>query len=275
MNETVSVTLIITVFNRAEILSRCLEAFTKQTVIPNLVVIADDGSTDPLTIPVIKSFSHKFPKITHVSHIDHGYQRSKILNRAVISSESDILVFTDSDCIPNKNFIKDHKKLCIQGHFCLASRGCVKVKHTENFSLDFIKLFNYFLFNKISYRKRAIRSGLLEFFKSRKFTNDILGANISCRRVDYKAVNGFDEQYNGWGEEDVDFYYRMIHLGIIPIYPKNLCITYHLDHPVKLRNEGNLTLLNLTIKNKSIRAFHGLDSVSNIPQNFISRDIGL
>jgi glycosyltransferase involved in cell wall biosynthesis len=268
MTGLVSVTLIITVFNNAEILARCLEAFSKQTVIPDEIVIADDGSTDALVIPVIKSFIHKFFKVIHVSHLDHGYQRSKILNRAVISSEGDILIFTDSDCIPNKNFISDHKKLCIQGHFCLASRGCVKINHTKNFSLNLIQLSKYFLTNKISYRKRAIRSVILEIFKSKSFSNDILGANISCCRDSFISVNGFDEQYNGWGEEDVDFFHRMIHLGIVPIYPKHLCITYHLDHPLKSRNESNFIFLNQTIKNKSIRSIQGLDSNSNLPSNF-------
>lgn len=144
----------------------------------------------------------------------------------------------------------------------------MKINHSGKFSPEFYRVFWFCLKRDMYYCKRAFRSVVLEKFKKRSFTNNILGANISCRREAILLVNGFDEQFNGWGEEDVDLVYRLIHLGEIPIYPRNLCITYHLDHPVRMRNDENLAVLEEMIRRKAIRAVRGIDSTEVNPPSF-------
>lgn len=70
------------------------------------IVIADDGSKED-TRRLIESFKDKLP-IKHVWHEDNGFQKSRILNSAILASESDYLIFTDQDCIPRKDFIATH-----------------------------------------------------------------------------------------------------------------------------------------------------------------------
>ena len=50
-------------------------------------------------------------------HEDNGFQKSRILNSAILASESDYLIFTDQDCIPRKDFIATHNAYAEKGYF--------------------------------------------------------------------------------------------------------------------------------------------------------------
>lgn len=104
------VSIIITTYNAEEWLRKVLIGFSVQSESDFEIVIADDGST-PKTKELIDSFSSKFKfPIVHVWQEDEGFQKSKILNRAILKSSSDYLLFTDGDCIPRKDFVAVHLK---------------------------------------------------------------------------------------------------------------------------------------------------------------------
>ena len=43
----------------------------------------------------------------------------------------------------------------------------------------------------------------------------------------------WDENFFGWGEEDIDFSYRLYQHGLVPIFlASRNAACYHLDHPV-------------------------------------------
>ena len=87
------------------------------------IVIADDGSRND-TKELIDSFRDRLP-IKHVWHEDNGFQKSRILNSALIASESEYLIFTDQDCIPREDFIATHEKFAEKGY--LLSGGYFKL----------------------------------------------------------------------------------------------------------------------------------------------------
>ena len=102
--------VIITTYNSEEWLQKVLVGYSVQTE-PNFeVVIADDGSTEK-TKAIIESFQSqfKFP-IVHVWQEDNGFQKCKILNKAILKTNSDYLLFSDGDCIPRKYFVAQHLK---------------------------------------------------------------------------------------------------------------------------------------------------------------------
>ena len=100
------VSVIITTYNAVEWLQKVLIGYSVQTECDFEIVIADDGSTSE-TKDLISQFSSKFKNpIIHVWHEDHGFQKTKILNKAILKSNSDYLIFTDGDCIPRKDFVE-------------------------------------------------------------------------------------------------------------------------------------------------------------------------
>ncbi len=81
-------------------------------------------------------------------------------------------------------------------------------------------------------------------------------------RADIVAVNGFDEDYTGWGTgEDSDIGTRLYHLGRPRKFVYGRAITFHLNHPPAPRGHHAASLARLaqTIADRKIRCAHGLD----------------
>jgi hypothetical protein len=81
-------------------------------------------------------------------------------------------------------------------------------------------------------------------------------------RDDLVAVNGYDEDYVGWGTgEDSDVGTRLYHLGRRRKFVYGRAITYHLNHPPAPRGHHVASLARLadTIRQRKIRCEHGLD----------------
>ena len=104
------VSVIITTYNAEDWLRKVLLGFSIQTETDFEIVIADDGSTSK-TKEVIASLSSRFTyPIIHVWQEDEGFQKSRILNKAILKSNSEYLLFTDGDCIPRTDFVAVHLK---------------------------------------------------------------------------------------------------------------------------------------------------------------------
>lgn len=102
--------IIISTYNSEEWLHKVLLGYTIQTENDFEIIVADDGSTAK-TKTVIESFKGKFKHpILHVWHEDKGFRKCRILNSAILKSNSDYLLFTDGDCIPRKDFVGNHLK---------------------------------------------------------------------------------------------------------------------------------------------------------------------
>src|SRR4029078_3515575 len=59
----------------------------------------------------------------------------------------------------------------------------------------------------------------------------ITGYNIGISRVDFEAVNGFDENFIGWGCEDDDLAFRVRKAGCRVATALGYTHGYHLWHP--------------------------------------------
>ena len=69
------------------------------------IVIADDGSGEE-TRTVIEQFRNEYPiPLKHVWQEDDGFQKCRILNKAIVASEGDYIVMSDGDCIPRADFL--------------------------------------------------------------------------------------------------------------------------------------------------------------------------
>ena len=81
-----SIGVIISTYNNPAWLEKVLWGYLFQTHPADEIVIADDGSKED-TRRLIESFKDKLP-IKHVWHEDNGFQKSRILNSAILASES-------------------------------------------------------------------------------------------------------------------------------------------------------------------------------------------
>ena len=78
---TIKTCVIISTYNNPRWLKLTLTGYEGQTVMPDEVIVADDGSGEETRL-LVDSFSGRLP-IKHVWHTDRGFQKSEILNKAI------------------------------------------------------------------------------------------------------------------------------------------------------------------------------------------------
>lgn len=109
--------VIVSTYNSEEWLAKVLEGYCNQSESDFELVIADDGSTTQ-TQALVNSYASQFRHpIVHVWQEDNGFQKCKILNKAILAAHSEYLLFTDGDCIPRTDFVAQHLKYKKKGHF--------------------------------------------------------------------------------------------------------------------------------------------------------------
>ena len=268
------VSIIITTYNAEEWLRKVLIGFSVQSVDDFEIVIADDGSTSK-TKEIIDSFSSKFKHpIVHVWHEDDGFQKSKILNRAILKSSSDYLLFTDGDCIPRKDFVEVHLNNKEEGYFLSGGYFKLPMFISEAISAENILNQNCF---QIAWLKKH---GLKVSFKLTKLTHSRLfagfmnwltptkrswnGHNSSGFKKDILAVNGFNHQMK-YGGLDRELGERLFNLGLLSKQIRYSAICLHLDHKrgyssTEIWNTNN-AIRAYNKKHKVIKIEEGIDSL--------------
>ena len=80
-------------------------------------------------------------------------------------------------------------------------------------------------------------------------------------REDVIRVNGFNEDFIGWGREDSEFVHRMLNLGLQRLYLKFAGVGYHLYHKENSRRSlaDNDIILQKTIDEKLTYCPNGID----------------
>jgi glycosyltransferase involved in cell wall biosynthesis len=221
------ISIILATYNWAKALDIILHNLSKQMKIFSDVelIIADDGS-DSTTEEVIRKYQLQFATIKHIWHEDSGFRKACILNKAVANSTGDYLIFLDGDCIPFTDYISEHMDLAEDKYFVAGNRVLLSHKFTQDVlsrpqiinNIVKWRLFNWLFakfkknVNKISPRLK-IKNGKWRYWRGNNWKYP-KGCNFALWRNDFIAVNGFDEEFSGWGHEDADLFIRLLHYGV-------------------------------------------------------------
>jgi hypothetical protein len=91
----------------------------------------------------------------------------------------------------------------------------------------------------------------------------LIGCNWSVWRRDIVAINGFDEEYEGWGiGEDSDAATRLYNSGLIRKFVYGRAIVFHLNHPTLMKDhiDESMMRLQLTIRSRKVRCLRGIEN---------------
>jgi glycosyltransferase involved in cell wall biosynthesis len=255
-----TVSLIISTYNRPEALAKVLAGVALQMRLPTEILIADDGSTESTRILIEQWKGKARVPVNHVWHQDEGFRKTIILNKAINASRGEYVVFLDGDCVPHSRFIGDHEILAERGFWVQGRRCFVKSEYVDQFDPSTTLAWQWLLLGRITGAFKAIR---LPSPIVRRGTEQrgIIGCNMAMWREDLVAVNGFDEGYTGWGiGEDSDICSRLYHLGRPRKFVYGHAIIYHLNHPPLSRDKfrDNTSRLQETLRLKKVRCERGL-----------------
>ncbi|WP_339838569.1 glycosyltransferase family 2 protein [uncultured Flavobacterium sp.] len=235
--------LITPTYNWPEALELLLLSIKNQSVLPDEVLIADDGSKEETT-QLIKKFQADFPvPLIHVFHEDNGNQKPKIMNKAIAKAKYDYIIEIDGDIIMHKDFVKDHLTYAEKGFYLFGSRVNIQQNILKTIFDKKIISFSFFA-DGIKKRTRTVRFPLfMKFAKTHEERSGKLrGCNMSFWREDFIKINGFNEGLVGWGIDDSEMIQRLHNIGIKGKRLKQTAIAYHIYH--KEQDKQNLEVNN-------------------------------
>ncbi len=251
-----NISVIISTYNSVEWLKKVIWGYNTQTYRNFEMVIADDGSRQE-TFDLIEELKKEvFFPIIHVWHEDNGFQKSQILNKAILACTTDYIMMSDGDCIPRPDFVEQHIKFREEGYFLSGGYHKLPLQLSQNitkediysgksFDVSWLKkngMDSSFKNNKVS--ATGLKSTILNFLTPT--TPSWNGHNASGWKKDILAVNGFDERMQ-YGGQDRELGERLVNYGIKPKQIRYSTVCLHLDHP-----RGYATPESIN-KNKNIR----------------------
>lgn len=231
LKSNIKCSLVTPTYNWPEALELLLLSVKNQSLLPDEVIIADDGSTQE-TEKLIKEFQKDFPvPLHHIWHPDNKNQKPAIMNKAIARAKYPYIIEIDGDIIMHKDFIKDHLSLAEEKTFLYGSR--VNIQKDYLSELFRKKKTHFHFFSKgIKKRGRTLRIPLLanRYGKESERSSKLRGCNMSFWREDFIAVNGFNEGLTGWGIDDSEMIQRLINNGVKGKRLKHKGIVYHIYH---------------------------------------------
>lgn len=264
--------VIFTTYNHPKWLEKTLWGFSIQSYRDFEIIVADDGSNEE-TRRVIDALTPEIDiPIRHLWQEDEGFRKCQILNKAIVASRGEYLIFTDGDCIPHPDFVRNHVELSAPdtllsgGYFKLplaVSRAITKqdildgnatrpgwlLKQGVPFTPKISKL----------YSARWLGAILDALTLTRATWN---GHSSSTWKKHVIATNGFDERMQ-YGGQDREFGERLVNMGLKTRQVRYRCSCAHLDHgrgyarPESIAK--NREIRNQTRRQRIVRTDYGIE----------------
>lgn len=175
------ISVVIPTYRRLDLITKCLKALRRQTIDRPLfeVVVVHDGP-DAVTEKKIK---RSFPDVRYYS-LKEKSGPAAARNYGWLTAKGKLIAFTDDDCLPDKNWLKDVLSN-YNGEKHIAFAGKVEVPIPE-FPTDF------------------------ELNTARLAEAGFITANCICSKSALLKVGGFDERFRMAWREDSDLEFKFL-----------------------------------------------------------------
>lgn len=265
------ISVIVTTYNWPDALLLCLDSLNNQNDKNFEIIIADDGSTQK-TRQLINEFKQNTSiVIQHIFQDDLGFRAGTIRNKAAATSKGKYLIFLDGDCIVRPNFISRHRQLAEKGFWIPGNRILLSQSYTSKILSKRILVHTKPIFVLLAQWLKGNINRILpliylpfsyfRYLKPEQWQK-AMTCNLAVWKADFIAVNGFDEQFEGWGYEDSDLVIRLIHQRIKRKEGRFAVPVLHLWHNQNDRSQHDTNYQRLMSRLKDpsiIRAEKGID----------------
>lgn len=232
------IAVLVSSYQRPSHLRRSLRSLALQRGVAGCmeVVVTDDGS-DEGNQEVVEAFAAEVDcPVRYTTHPHGGFWLARCRNEGVAVSAAPYLLFVDGDCILPPDHVRRHLEQRRLGRVVVGDCWRLDREGSERVTLESIACGEFL--RRIPPRERrrlalkAIRAWC--YYRMRcKMLPRMTGNNIGIWRADYERVNGFDENYVGWGYEDRDLQLRLSRLGLRFKSILGQTATCHLWHPTE------------------------------------------
>lgn len=265
------VSVVVTTYNRPDALDAVLAALIRQSDLPLEVLVADDGSGEA-TRACVRAWQAQAPfALRHVWHEDNGFRAAAIRNRAAAQAQGDYLVFLDGDSVPFADFVARHAALAEAQRFVSGNRLLLSETLTRQVLAGSEQPLQWSCWRWLGARLRGRVNRLLPLLRlpdgrwRDRVQHEWRGArtcNLALWRDDFVRINGFDEDYAGWGHEDADLAVRLMRAGVLRKDGRHAVPVLHLWHAENPRDNEALNRERLQAvleEQRPMRAQRGVD----------------
>ena len=207
------VTVVVSTFNRLELLQELLAALSEQTFTSFEVIVVDDGSAVPVK-PALKAKKYAYPlKILQQANAGAAAAR----HAGISAARGEIVVITDDDMLVPAEFIEEHVKAHDAGYTLVL--GQITYDH----SLQDKPLFERF-------HAQQLARFVARYSEHPTQVRGVMvcTGNVSFRRSDYLAVGGFDKSLDR--SEDRELGVRLQKAGAKLVFAPAARTTNRSDH---------------------------------------------
>lgn len=245
MRESVSV--ILAVYEHADVLDVVIRALSEQEDRGFEIVIADDGSGDEVGA-VVESWRGRLP-IEHVWQPDEGFRKARALNLAALAAGGDYLVFLDGDCVPRRGLMSAIRRSAREGWFLATKRIMLGEQFSRVAVEEGVPIWRWSTLAWLVRAPREVgRLGYLVPVRDRPradgdFTPPFRAYPMfGVARADFFGVNGYDARcVSSEDGEDQDLAIRLRRDGLRCAWPGPAATLLHLWHPVRADRVGSRT----------------------------------
>jgi len=230
-----SLAVVLPVHNRIELLDRTLAGLVAQTHRRFEVIVVDDGSDEDVAAVAARHTDRLTIRVERQEHDGFGAPRAR--NRGAATTDADVIVFLDADCIPDPDLLRWHAFWHSRASNVVVAGTRVHIDSSQltpagirkgNVDLaqgtdmvpdpaggvvpdDWRRVFQR-RSRRLTLGDAAFRSGL--------------SSNLSVRHRHFDAVGGFSPHFRSWGGEDTELTWRLWNNGMFLI-PENRAVVSH------------------------------------------------
>ncbi len=230
------IALAVTTYQKPWHLRRALASIAAQRGIDGKleVVVTDDGSTDE-TAAIVEQFRRSAPfPVAFTTHPHTTFQPARSRNEGARATTAPYLLYVDGDCVLPPDHVAAHLARRKPGWTMLGDAYRVEQELSATLSEEGAARGEYLRWDVGGERRRLDkkhRKMRLYNFLRHPNKPKLVSNNVSLWRSDLERVNGFDENFQGWGQEDDDLGRRLKRAGVRLASILGATRAYHLWHP--------------------------------------------
>ncbi len=209
------ISVVVPTYNRLDTLRHVVPSLIAQDLERDTyeVIVADSNSTDG-TAEYLAEVAREHPFVRHVPGPYTG--RASARNAGIAAASGRVVLFTDADIIASPDLLARH----LEHHDKPGTRAVVGMEVQVNSYDDYV-----------AKRDDRAKRGPLHGEKPKRLSwLYFLTGNASAPRAELDRVGRFDEDFTGYGHEDLELGYRLQHGGV-PLEYEPRAVNYHW-HPV-------------------------------------------
>jgi GT2 family glycosyltransferase len=223
--------VVIPTYNRLDTLTRVIPTLLEQDLAsPKYELLVCDSNSNDGTREYLAQISVLHPNVRHLSGSYSG--RAAARNAGIAAARGEIVLFNDADILAAPELLSTHLRRHRERRNIAVVGLEVQVADIEEYRYK---------------RDHPAARGHLHAPSRKKLSwLYFLTGNASVRRDDLVSAGGFDEDFTGYGHEDLELGYRLQKMGIQILYEPN-AVSYHCqavpyeDQKAKMRLAGRST----------------------------------